>query len=141
MYKTSDRNITEEVVHKKLQSLRSDKSPRPDKLHPRILKESAKELTTQLAIICIKCIAKVTLPSQWKEAIVPLILKKGCKSDHSSYRPGSLTSVVYKVLDLEIIISDSILEHIKSYSLQCPQQHGFTTGRSTTTNLLEAVNI
>ena len=42
---------------------------------------------------------------------------------------------------LEIIISENILEHIKSNSLQCPHQHGFTTGRSTTTNLLEAVNI
>ena len=30
-------HITEEMVHKKLQSLRSDKSPGPEKLHPRIL--------------------------------------------------------------------------------------------------------
>ena len=44
-------HITEEMVHKKLQSLRSDKSTGPDKLHPRILKELAKELTTPLAII------------------------------------------------------------------------------------------
>ena len=42
---------------------------------------------------------------------------------------------------MERIISESILEHVKSNSLQCSQQHGFTTGRSTTTNLLEAVNI
>ena len=42
---------------------------------------------------------------------------------------------------MERIISESILEHIKSNSLQCSQQHGFTTGRSTTTNLLETVNI
>ena len=58
------------MVHKKLQSLRSDKSPGPDKLHPRILKKLAKELTTPLAIIYNKCIDKGTLPSQWKEAIV-----------------------------------------------------------------------
>ena len=38
-------------------------------------------------------------------------------------------------------MSENILEHIKGNSLQCPQQHGFTPGRSTTTNLLEAVNI
>ena len=30
-------HITEEMVHEKLQSLRSAKSPGPDKLHPRIL--------------------------------------------------------------------------------------------------------
>ena len=39
------------------------------------------------------------------------------------------------------IITKIILEHIKSKSLQCPQQLGATTGRSTTTHLLEAVNI
>ena len=41
---------------------------------------------------------------------------------------------------MEIIISKNILEHIKSNSLQSPQ-HGFTTGRSTSTNLQESVNI
>ena len=56
-----------------------------------------------------------------------------------NYRPVSLTSIVCKVM--EIIITQIILEHIKNTSLKCPQQHGFTTGRSTTTNLLEAVNI
>ena len=126
------------MVHKKPQSLRSDKSPSHDKLHPRILKELAKELATPLAII-YKYINKGTLPSQWKEVIVTPISKKGCKSDPSNYRPVSLTSVVCKVL--EIIITENILEHIKSNSLQCPQQHGFITGRSTTTNLLEAVSI
>ena len=30
---------------------------------------------------------------------------------------------------------------LKSNSLQWPQHHGFTTGRSTITNLLESVNI
>ena len=51
----------------------------------------------------------------------------------------SLKSVMCKIM--EIIISENILEHIMSNSLHCPQQHGFTTGRSTTTNVLEAVNI
>ena len=87
-------HITEEMVHKKLQSLRSDKSPDLDKLHPRILKELAKELITPLAIIYNKCIDKGSLPSHWKEAIVAPIFKKGCKSDPSNYRPVSLTSVV-----------------------------------------------
>ena len=48
-------HITEEMIHKKLQSLGADKSPVPDKLHPRILKELAKELATPLAIIYNKC--------------------------------------------------------------------------------------
>ena len=107
-------HITEEMVHKKLQSLRSDKSPGPDKLHPRILKELANELTTPLTIIYNKCIDKGTLPSQWKEAIVTPIFKKGCKSDPSNYRPVSLTSVVCKVMEriisgLTINLSSDVL--------------------------------
>ena len=47
-------HITEEIVHEKLQSLSSDKFPGPDKLHPRILKKLAKDLTIPLAII-YKC--------------------------------------------------------------------------------------
>ena len=62
----------------------------------RVLKELAKELTTPLAIIYNKCIDKDTLPSQWKEAIVTQIFKKGCKTDPSNFRPVSLTSVVCK---------------------------------------------
>ena len=103
------------MVHEKLQSLRSDKSPGPDKLHPRILTELAKEITTPLAMIYNKCIDKGTLPSQWKEAIVTPIFKKGCKSDPSNYRLVSLTSVVCK--GMERIISESKLEYVKSNSL------------------------
>ena len=76
------------MVHKQLQSLRSDKSPGPDKLHPRILKELVKELTILLVIIYNKCIDKGTLPSQWKEAIVTPIFKKGCKSDPQQLQTG-----------------------------------------------------
>ena len=72
-------HITEEMVYKKLQSLRSDKSPGPDKLHPRILEELATELTTPITIIYNKCIDKGTLPSQWKEAIVTPILKRDAR--------------------------------------------------------------
>ena len=37
--------INEEMVLKQLNSLKIDKSPRPDELHPRLLKELAKSLT------------------------------------------------------------------------------------------------
>ena len=127
--------------HKKLQSLGSNKSPGPYKLHPRILKELAKELTTPLAIIYNKCIDKGTLPSQWKE------------TSHTDLQKGM--QVGPQQLQTDVTYFSSVQSHGKNYirkhnywnmycksnSLQCSQQHGFTTGRSTTTNLLETVNI
>jgi hypothetical protein len=40
--------INEEMVLKQLNSLKIDKSPEPDELHPRLLKELAKSLTKPL---------------------------------------------------------------------------------------------
>jgi hypothetical protein len=41
----------EEMVLKQLNSLKIDKSPGPDELHPRLLKELAKSLTKPFGII------------------------------------------------------------------------------------------
>ena len=131
-------HITEEVVHKKLQSLRLEKSPGPVKLHPRILKDLANELATQLVII-YKCIDKGTTAKPVKRSYSHTNLQKGIQVGPQKLH----TSVTYfsSVQNPGRIITESILGHIKSNSIQWPQQHGFTTGRSTTTNLLEAVNL
>ena len=55
-----------------------------------------------------------------------------------NYRPVSLLSIICKVL--ERLITNQIVQHIMENELSCHQQHGFTKGKSTTTNLLEALN-
>src|SRR6218665_2529898 len=52
-----------------------------------------------------------------------------------NYRPVSLTSVVYKVM--ERIVKDNVVEHLNEYNVIKGSQHGFTRGRSCLTNLLE----
>ena len=42
---------------------------------------------------------------------------------------------------MERFIVDQIIHHIKANHLDCPEQHGFKSGRSTVTNLLEALNV
>ena len=57
-----------EEVASALQCLNVSKTPGPDELHPRILKECAHELSTSLCIIFSKSIRLGRLPDDWKHA-------------------------------------------------------------------------
>ena len=70
-------------------------------------------------------------------AIVTPLHKKGSRTKPENYRPVSLTSIPCNVL--ESLIRDQLLEHIKVHKLASTHQHGFISGRSCFTNLLEAI--
>ena len=116
--------------------LKVGKSPGPDQLHPRMLRELASVLKIPLFILFRKSLDKGQLPMQWKCAHVSPIFKKGSRSSPCNYRPVSLTSVVYKLL--ATLIRDSLVTHMEDNHLVCQQQHGFCAGRSTTTQMPES---
>jgi Reverse transcriptase (RNA-dependent DNA polymerase) len=103
------------------------------------LKELVNELSLPLTIILRRSLDENKIPQDWKEAVVTPIYKKGTKSDPGNYRPVSLTSVPCKLL--ESIINDAITEHLSTNKLINDSQHGFMTGRSCTTNMLEFMNM
>ena len=78
------------------------------------------------------------LPTEWKQALVTPIFKKGSWYDTNNYRPVSLTSLVCKVL--ESLVSEKMTQFFMQHKLITQHQHGFTTGRSCLTNLLTALN-
>lgn len=135
----SDINIHKEEVEKHLKNLLPNKAPGLDGLHPRILKEMAEVISTPITDIFRKSVSSGELPTTWLQAVITPIFKKGDRSDASNYRPVSLTSILCKTLERIIIIH--ILNHLKSNHLKCKQQHGFSSGKSVTTNLLEAMNV
>ena len=65
--------------------------------------------------------------------------KKGDKTLPQNYRPVQLTSIVSKLI--ESIITESILQHLVINNLEDIHQHGFTHGKSTVTNLIQALNV
>jgi hypothetical protein len=132
-------NITKDSILKKLKNLRTDKSPGPDMIHPRILKEMAELLCAPLHILYCKSLASGEVPSQWKLATVTPIFKKGKKSNPANYRPVSLTSIPCKIM--ERLVAEAITSHLKTNCLQCLEQHGFCGCKSTVTNLLEAMDV
>ena len=130
-------NITEETVSLKLKSLNPNKSPGPDKMYPRVLKELHQELSIPLTHLFKLSLKEGELPSDWKHAEVTAIFKKGIKTDPGNYRPVSLTSVICKVL--ESFIRDTIQIHMEQNKLYSTCQHGFRKKRSCTSQLLEVM--
>ena len=61
--------INPSIVKKKLDSLKINKSPGPDKLHPRLLKELSEVLSYPLSLIFKKSVDTGKIPCEWKYAI------------------------------------------------------------------------
>ena len=74
------------------------------------------------------------VPSEWKEANITPLFKKGSRNKPENYRPVSLTSVICKLL--ETLIRDHMVEFLVKHKLINTSQHGFLKARSFLTNLL-----
>jgi Reverse transcriptase (RNA-dependent DNA polymerase)/Endonuclease-reverse transcriptase len=125
-------------IFEKLSKLKIDKSPGPDSIHPRILKEVAPQITGALKIIFDLSISTGELPEDWKRSIVSVIHKKGSKSNVSNYRPISLTCIICKVL--ESLMRDHLMMYFMQNNLFSPKQFGFIQGRSTSLQLINLVD-
>ena len=130
--------ITEEMVKKKLNKLRTDKSPGPDKIHPRFLKELANEISIPITIIFNTSLRMMELPVEWRQGQISAIFKKGNRKLASNYRPVSLTSIICKTM--EHVVREHIITHMKRNKLFSEKQYGFISGRSTVLQLLEVMN-
>ena len=102
--------VTEEMVLEKLKKLDASKSPGPDDIHPRVLKETAPAITPALTKLFNESLKNHTIPDDWKTGIITSIFKKGDKSDPGNYRPVSLTCIICKIL--ESIIFDFIIKPV-----------------------------
>ncbi|CAG2224961.1 unnamed protein product [Mytilus edulis] len=133
--KIEELNIGTDLVLKHLQKIKTDKSPGPDNLHPRLLFEVKEGIAEPLGIIFSQSLTQKVVPKDWKSALVSAIFKKGNKSQAKNYRPVSLTSVVCKIM--EKIIREHIISYMKENKLFSNKQYGFISERSTSLQLLE----
>ena len=130
--------ISVDQVKKKLKALKVDKSPGPDGVHPRVLREAADELAIPLTMLFNKSLEEGRLPQIWKDATVTPIFKKGDRSSPGNYRPVSLTCILCKLM--ESLVRDKVIEHMLKNDLLSKHQHGFVSGRSSATNLLAVMD-
>jgi len=130
--------ITEAEVRNKLKDLNPNKSPGPDKIYPKVLKELHNELAEPIAQLFNKSFNEGKIPKDWKQAEITSIFKKGNRSSTNNYRPVSLTCILCKVM--ESFVRDKIQSHMEGLNLYCKCQHGFRQGRSCITQLLEVMD-
>lgn len=131
-------SVSVEAMSKALKNLNASKSPGPDGLHPRILKELHNELAEPFTYLFNKSLMAGIVPQAWKVAEVRPIFKKGDKKIPGNYRPVSLTSIVCKIF--EGFVRDSLIKHLSDHDLLSDRQYGFSSGRSCTTQLLTTIN-
>ena len=127
--------FTDRDVNARLKGLNKTKSAGPDELAPRILWEIADIIDKPVAHIFRTSLNEGVIPSEWREAKVSAVFKKGKKELPENYRPVSLTCILCKVL--EGIVRDQMLKFLREESLLSNRQYGFISGRSTTLQLIK----
>ena len=129
-----DITVTPKGVMKLLNGLQIHKATGPDGISTRLLKELAEELTPVFTIFFQASLNQGVLPSEWRNADVVPIFKKGAKNKAENYRPVSLTSISCKML--EHVITSSIMDHLEKHDILTDAQHGFRKRRSCETQLI-----
>ena len=90
--------VTKEGVTKLLKSLNPSKALGHDELHPKVLKELAKELGPVFAYLFQQSINTGEIPKEWSLANICPLFKKADRSLACNYRPVSLTYISCKFL-------------------------------------------
>ena len=109
----------------------------PDNLNPRVLHETRQQITPILTRILTESWQSGELPRDWKLANFSANHKQGSKNHPNNYTPISLTAICCKIL--ERIIKRHIINFLVQNHIISDQQLGFVPGRSTTLQLLRAL--
>lgn len=115
-----------------LKNFDGNKGPGPDKIPPKVLKETADAICFPLCIIFNVSLKSGVFPSLWKFSSLVPIFKKGDKSEIVNYRNVAIQNAMPKLFDKMVF---GIVRNALSLQLS-HQQHGFMAQKSTTTNLV-----
>jgi hypothetical protein len=130
--------FTEEIILNEVNNLPVNSAPGPDGLTSETIKLFSQNLIGPLCKIFQTSLTSDKLPTQWLEAVVTPIFKKGDKCKAEIYRPLSLTSSTCKLFE-EVLVRQ-LLEFLRNKNVVPINQHGFIPGRSAITNLLTSCN-
>lgn len=105
----------------------------PDNIPITFFMRTVHNIKKPLYIIFKLALKNMKYPSQWKSSLITPIFKAGDNTNIENYRPISILSAASKMLDK--LVFKHLLNRVAH--LLVTEQHGFTAGKSTITNLLE----
>ena len=115
-------HIYENGVFMLLDRIDVSKSSGPDKPPGRLLQSLAMEITP-IVHFFTQSLCTGELPTEWTQANVAPIFKKGSKLQAVNYCAVSLTCITCKLFE-------HILAHLEDHKILTDLQHGFRSGRS-----------
>ena len=71
--------VTPEMIPKKINKMKDNKSPGVDGIPPKLPKEIVKQISTLLTKVFHLSLEEGIIPSEWKEANITPLFKKGSK--------------------------------------------------------------
>ncbi|MCP3852899.1 MAG: hypothetical protein GY694_22125, partial [Gammaproteobacteria bacterium] len=125
-------------ILKLLQNINPNKAVGPDQIPGKFLKLCCDEMAFIFQTLFQASIDQGIIPSDWKEANITPLFKKGDRSSAENYRPISLTSVSCKLL--EHVVHTSIMSHFDNFDVLDNAQHGFRKKRSCISQLVITIN-
>ena len=102
------------MITQKIKKMKDNKSPGVDGLPPKLLNEIIEQTSTPLAKLFNLSLEEGIVPSEWKEANITPLFKKGSRNKPDNYRPVSLSSVVCKLL--ETVIRNHMVEFLVKHN-------------------------
>ena len=131
----TDITFSDSIIIEAIKELSPNSAGGPDGIPASLLINCAEEIAPALKIIFSHSLSSSLIPTSFKEAVIIPVFKSGDKSLPSNYRPISLTSVLSKVI--EKIIRKQVLTFLSLRGYLNNTQHGFRSGRSCLSALLD----
>lgn len=128
-----DLTIDEDTILKYISNISDSFGGGPDGLPASVLKKCGSSMVSVLCYLFNTSLRSGIFPVLWKYSTIIPLHKKGKRDDVKNYRPIANLPSVAKLF--ESVVCDVLHFHCKS--VISAFQHGFTKGRSTTTNLVE----
>ena len=131
----TDVTLSDSIIIEAIKELSPNSAGGPDGIPTSLLINCAEEIAPVLKIIFSHSLSSSLIPTPFKETAIIPVYKSGDKSLPSNYRPISLTSVLSKVI--ENIIRKQVLTFLSHRGYLNNTQHGFRSGRSCLSALLD----